>query len=293
MSPKYKGVLCILTSAFFFALMNLFVRLSGDLPVFQKSFFRNLVAMIFALVILLRDRPELRLNKGDWGILLLRATFGTVGVLGNFYAVDHLLLADATMLNKMSPFFAILLGAAILGERLRPFQIGVVVAAFVGALLVIKPTGANMAILPALVGLMGGFAAGVAYTMVRLLGKRGVPGSFIVFFFSAFSCLAIGPLMLADFVSMTGAQWMFLLLAGLCAAAAQFAITSAYCYAPAREISVFDYSQILFSALFGFLVFNQIPDALSWLGYLVIGITAIANFLYNTRSHTHETHSPA
>ena len=293
MSPKYKGVLCILTSAFFFALMNLFVRLSGDLPVFQKSFFRNLVAMIFALVILLRNRPELRLNKGDWGILLLRATFGTVGVLGNFYAVDHLLLADATMLNKMSPFFAILLGAAILGERLRPFQIGVVVAAFVGALLVIKPTGANMAILPALVGLMGGFAAGVAYTMVRLLGKRGVPGSFIVFFFSAFSCWASGPLMLADFVSMTGAQWTFWLLAGLCAAAAQFAITSAYCYAPAREISVFDYSQILFSALFGFLVFNQIPDALSWLGYLVIGITAIANFLYNTRSHTHETHSPA
>ena len=293
MSSKYKGVLCILTSAFFFALMNLFVRLSGDLPVFQKSFFRNLVAMIFALVILLRNRPELHLNKGDWGILLLRATFGTVGVLGNFYAVDHLLLADATMLNKMSPFFAILLGAAILGERLRPFQIGVVVAAFGGALLVIKPTGANMAILPALVGLMGGFAAGVAYTMVRLLGKRGVPGSFIVFFFSAFSCLTIGPLMLADFVSMTGAQWTFLLLAGLCAAAAQFAITSAYCYAPAREISVFDYSQILFSALFGFLVFNQIPDALSWLGYLVIGITAIANFLYNTHSHTHETRSPA
>ena len=293
MSSKYKGVLCILTSALFFALMNLFVRLSGDLPVFQKSFFRNLVAMIFALVILLRNRPELHLNKGDWGILLLRATFGTVGVLGNFYAVDHLLLADATMLNKMSPFFAILLGTAILGERLRPFQIGVVVAAFGGALLVIKPTGANMAILPALVGLMGGFAAGVAYTMVRLLGKRGVPGSFIVFFFSAFSCLTIGPLMLADFVSMTGAQWTFLLLAGLCAAAAQFAITSAYCYAPAREISVFDYSQILFSALFGFLVFNQIPDALSWLGYLVIGITAIANFLYNTHSHTHETRSPA
>lgn len=293
MSSKYKGVLCILTSAFFFALMNLFVRLSGDLPVFQKSFFRNLVAMIFALVILLRNRPELHLNKGDWGILLLRATFGTVGVLGNFYAVDHLLLADATMLNKMSPFFAILLGAAILGERLRPFQIGVVVAAFCGALLVIKPTGANMAILPALVGLMGGFAAGVAYTMVRLLGKRGVPGSFIVFFFSAFSCLTIGPLMLADFVSMTGAQWTFLLLAGLCAAAAQFAITSAYCYAPAREISVFDYSQILFSALLGFLVFNQIPDALSWLGYLVISITAIANFLYNTHSHTHETRSPA
>lgn len=280
MKQKYKGILRILTAAFFFALMNLFVRLAGDLPVVQKSFFRNLVAMVFAAGVLLRARPTLRLNKGDVWYLFLRAAFGTAGVLCNFYAIDHLLLADASMLNKMSPFFAILLGVALLRERLTAFQAGAVLTAFGGALLVIKPTGSNLDLIPALVGLLGGLGAGVAYTMVRVLGKRGVPGPFIVFFFSAFSCLVTAPVMLADFSPMSGAQWSFLLLAGCAAAAAQFAITAAYCYAPAREISVFDYSQIIFAAFLGFMVFGQVPDLWSWVGYLIICGTAAANFFY-------------
>lgn len=282
MKQRYKGIICIIISAFFFAMMSLFVKLSGDLPVFQKSFFRNLVAMIFAAIVLLRSRPKITLDKGDWTGLLLRSFFGTVGVLCNFYAVDHLLLADASILNKLSPFFAVLMGALILGEKLKPFQLGAVICAFCGALLVIKP-GSGLVTVPALVGLLGGCAAGTAYTMVRLLGKRGVPGPFIVFFFSAFSCITIGPVMLMDYAPMTGKQLLFLLLAGLSAAAAQFAVTSAYCYAPAREISVFDYSQIIFSALLGFFIFHQLPDVLSWVGYLIILITAIGNFLYNNK----------
>lgn len=283
MKPKYKGIFCIIAAAFFFSLMSLLVRLAGDLPFLQKSFFRNLVAMFAAALVLARSRPALQLNKGDWGCLFLRAAFGTVGVLCNFYAIDHLLLADATMLNKLSPFFAILLGVMVLGERLQPFQVGAVLAAFAGALLVIKPSGSNLSLLPALVGLLGGLGAGVAYTMVRVLGKRGVPGPFIVFSFSAFSCLVTLPPLLAGFVPMSRFQWGILLAAGLAAAAAQFAVTAAYRFAPAREISVFDYSQIVFSALWGFWAFGQVPDALSWLGYLVICGTAAANFLYTLK----------
>lgn len=280
MNQKYKGIICIISAAFFFALMSLFVRLSGDLPVFQKSFFRNLVAVVFAFFILKKDKSKVSLNKGDWIGLLLRSIFGTIGVLFNFYAVDHLLLADATILNKLSPFFAVLMATFILKEKLKPFQFMTIIIAFCGALLVIKP-GSGILATPAIIGLLGGFAAGVAYTFVRSLGKRGVPGPFIVFFFSAFSCITIGPFMLFDFEPMTITQITYLLLAGLSAAFAQFSITAAYCYAPAREISVFDYSQIIFSALFGFLVFNQIPDLYSWIGYAIILLTAIANFLYN------------
>lgn len=282
MSQKYKGILCITSSAFFFALMSLFVRLSGDLPVIQKSFFRNLVAVVFSIIILKKDNSKISLNKGDWLGLLLRSIFGTIGVLFNFYAVDHLLLADATILNKLSPFFAVIMGFFILKEKIKPFQFITIIFAFCGALLVIKP-GSGLIATPAIIGLLGGFSAGTAYTFVRLLGKRNIPGPFIVFFFSAFSCITIGPLMLFNFTPMDTPQLIYLLLAGLSAAFAQFSITAAYCYAPAREISVFDYSQILFSALFGFLVFNQIPDRYSWIGYCIILFTAIANFLYNNK----------
>ena len=159
-----------------------------------------------------------------------------------------------------------------------------VVTAFIGTLFVIKPTPSNLACFPALIGLMGGLTAGMAYTYVRALGTRGVKGPFIVFFFSAFSCVCTLPYLIFNYHPMTLEQFIILLLAGLAAAGGQFTITAAYTFAPAREISVYDYSQIIFSAILGFFVFGQVSDALSWLGYIIITSTAVAMFIRNNRS---------
>ena len=282
-NPKYKGIIYIILSAFMFGLMGVFVKLAGDIPSVQKSFFRNFVALIFALIILLRDKSAFKINKGDMKYLILRAGFGTAGILCNFYAVDHLVLSDASILNKMSPFFAILCSYFILKEKFTPFQGLVVLIAFIGSLFVIKPSLINADLLPSLIGLFSGFSAGVAYTFVRVLGNRGVKGPFIVFFFSTFSCLVTLPYLIFNFTPMTLKQAIFLLLCGLSAAGGQFTITAAYVHAPAREISIYDYTQIIFTTLFSFFIFNQVPDALSFLGYALIVSMAIVNFLYNNR----------
>lgn len=283
MNKKNKGILCIIVSAFCFALMNLFVRMSGDLPSIQKSFFRNFVAAIFACLILVKDRTPFRCQRENFIYLIFRAVFGTIGILCNFYAIDHLVLADASMLNKMSPFFAVIFSFLILKEKVSVPQAVFVAGAFLGSLFVIKPTFSNMNLLPSMLGLLGGIGAGAAYTMVRKLGERGEKGAFIVFFFSAFSCLVTLPWLIFDYHPMSAVQLILLLLAGLAAAGGQFAITAAYFYAPAREISVYDYSQILFSALLGFVFFDQIPDALSWLGYGIICGMAVLMFLYSKK----------
>lgn len=284
LNQKTKGILCILTSAFFFALMNTFVRMAGDLPSIQKSFFRNLVAVCFAAVLLLKDRKPEPLDREKLGWLTLRSVFGTAGILCNYYAVDHLVLADATMLGKISPFAAILFSWLLLRERIAPVQGLAVAAAFCGCLLIVKPTGLGLEALPAAVGLLGGVSAGAAYTIVRILGLKGVRGPFIIFFFSAFSCLVTLPALLFDFHPMTAAQLGALLLAGLTAACAQFAVTAAYRYAPAKELSVYDYAQVIFAAILGFLLFRQVPDPLSWAGYAIIFATAVGMFFYNNRS---------
>lgn len=283
MNHKYKGIIYIVISAFCFALMNLFVRMAGDLPSIQKSFFRNFVAAVFAFIILKKEHVPFRCKRENLKYLLLRAGFGTVGVLCNFYAIDHLVLADASMLNKMSPFFAIIFSALILKEKVTVPQGLLVSGAFLGSLFVIKPTFANMDLVPSFLGLLGGLGAGVAYTMVRCLGERGEKGSFIVFFFSMFSCVATLPWLIFDYHPMKAAQLLVLLLAGTAAAGGQFAITAAYCCAPAREISVYDYSQIIFSAALGFIVFGQMPDALSWLGYGIICAMAVLMFFYHKK----------
>ena len=171
----------IILSAFFFACMNVSVRLAGDLSSIQKSFFRNLVAAIFAAILLGKNHIVPKVQKQYWGALLLRCAFGTLGILCNFYAIDHLLVADASILNKLSPFFAIIFSFLILKEKITPVQGTCVLLAFIGCLFVVKPGFQNAALIPALIGVCGGLGAGIAYTMVRVLGTHGVKGPIIVF----------------------------------------------------------------------------------------------------------------
>ncbi|MBR2913349.1 MAG: DMT family transporter [Oscillospiraceae bacterium] len=283
MKAKYKGLILVILSAFCFALMNLFVRLSGDLPSIQKSFFRNFIALFIALFLLIRDRKELHFQKDGLGFLLLRSIFGTIGVLCNFYAVDHLVLSDASMLNKLSPTFSILFSWLLLKEKLRPAQGAAVLIAFLGSLMIIKPTLDFSDFAGSAAGFTSGVFAGAAYCMVRTLGKKGMHKTIIVAFFSGFSCLVTLPFLLLDFHPMTPTQILLLIGAGLAAAGGQFTITAAYCQAPAKEISIYNYSQIIFSALLGLLLFQEMPDGWSFLGYTVIIFTALWMFYYNNR----------
>ena len=285
MSNRLKGTLCILLAALSFSLMNTFVRLAGDIPSMQKAFFRNVVAVAFAFVILKKNHIPFRpAEKKQWVGLFARAIFGTIGLLGNFYAVDHLNISDASMLNKMAPFFAIICSYFLLKEKLTLVQGISVVVAFLGSLLIIKPNPSNMLLIPSLVGLAGGIAAGVAYTIVRRMTGRGVNSSLIVFVFSAFSCLVCLPYFIIVHAPMSGLQLLFLILAGTFGCCGQFAITSAYRFAPAREISVYDYSQVIFSALLGWAVFTQIPDKYSLLGYVIICGTGVFMFFYQKKT---------
>lgn len=284
---KTKGVIFILLSAICFTGMNTFVRLSGDIPTFQKVFFRNFVAMIFAAIALLKAGESFKPKKGSMKYLIIRSVAGLTGVFGNFYALGKIDLSDASMLNKMSPFFALIFSAIFIKEKVKPKQAVAIAVAFAGALLIIKPTFGNENLIASMAGFIGGMCAGAAYTCVRWLGIKGENGKVIVFFFSAFSTIVTAPYLIFNYHYMTVEQWIFLLLAGVCAAGGQFSITAAYTYAPSREISVYDYSQVVFAAIVGFIVFGDVPDILSFVGYFVICAMAIWMFIYNNKLENH------
>lgn len=279
----HKAILLLIASAFFFALMNMFVQLSGDVPTIQKTFFRNLIALIVAGAVLLKNRAPVLPPKGARLDVLLRSVAGYIGVICNFYALGSLTLSDASLLNKMSPFFAVIFSIFLLKEKADKVQWGIIAAAFAGVLFVIKPSFGNAQLIPSLVGFLGGMAAGCAYTLVRRASKHGAHGSSIVFCFSAFSCAASLPFLIFDYSPMTLYQLGMLVAAGLSAAAGQFCITAAYSHAPAKEVSVYDYTQIIFSAAIGFLVMHTLPDILSVVGYVIIIAAAVAMFRYNNR----------
>ncbi len=280
-SSRVKGIMYIIASAFGFALMSACVKLAGDLPKFQKVFFRNLVSAVVALYLIIKHKGSLVGKKENRKLLILRSTFGTLGVILNFYAIDKLVLSDANMLNKLSPFLVVILCAIFLKEKINMTQISSIIIAFIGSLFIIKPTF-SVEVVPYIGGLMGAVFAASAYTCLRAIGNKEESYT-IVFFFSMFSLVVTLPIFLYVYEPMQLSQLIYLLLAGVFASLGQFGITLAYRCAPAKEISIFDYSNIIFSAILSIFVFNQMPDILSVFGYVIIFSAAFYIFLYNKK----------
>lgn len=281
---KKLGILFSILSALSFALMAVFVRLAGDLPTMEKALFRNIIALVVSTVMIFKEKTKLSVPRGSGGYVLMRAIFGTAAVACNFYAIGKINLADANMLNKISPFFAVIFSAMLLSEKIPPKKMFIILGAFAGSLLIIKPSPANLDMGPSMIAALGGVFTGVSYTCLRGATNNGASKPSIVFWFSAVSTIALLPIAVVQFVMPTRLQLIYLLLCGVFSAAGQFAVTAAYAHAPARDIAIYGYTQILFSAPLGLLLFDQMPDFLSFIGYIVIIFFAWLDY---RESHIH------
>ncbi len=281
MSNRNKGIILLLLSAFGFSMMGAFIKLSGDVPTVQKTLFRNAISMVIAFGFVKYYGASLFGKKDSQKFLLLRSSLGAVGILLNFYAIDHLVLSDADMLNKMSPFLTIIFAALFLKEKTRLFQVISIIIAFAGTLFIIKPTFSSE-IIPYIAGFLSAVFAAGAYTVLRVLGRKEQFYT-VVFYFSFFTTVILLPFVIAFYEPMSWQQWVYLLLAGIFATVGQFGITIAYKYAPAKEISIFFYSTVVYSALISIALFGQIPDVLSIIGYLTIFSASLYMFMKNNQ----------
>ncbi|SIS47174.1 DMT family transporter [Salimicrobium flavidum] len=279
MSDRNKGIFLLLISALGFSMMGAFVKLSGDVPTIQKAFFRNIVAALLTLGVVLWHKERLFGKKENQKLLMSRSALGAVGIVLNFYAIDNLVLSDAEMLNKLSPFILIIFSALFLKEHARRYQVISILIAFIGTLFIIQPEF-SVEIFPYIVGVLGAVFAAGAYTMLRVLGNKEKYYT-VVFYFSFFTTVLLLPFTVLFYEPMSATQWTFLLLAGVFATVGQFGVTLAYKFAPASEISIFFYSTVVYSALLSILLFDQIPTLLSVIGYVIIFSASFYMFLKN------------
>ncbi|MFC1887937.1 DMT family transporter [Candidatus Cloacimonadota bacterium] len=279
MENKKKAVILMLVSSIAFACSAAAVKLSGDLPVFEKVFFRNILAVLIAYIVIRRKGDRLWGEKKNRLILLFRSLLGVIAMAMYFYAIRHLYLADSAILHKLFPFFVTIFAAVFLKEKLTKIQIPGMAIAFLASMLIIKPTF-DYSVFPALAGLGTALLSGGTYTMVRYLRDKETPAT-IVFFFSFTSLVILSPLILLEFRMPTLHQWIYLLMIGVFAAIGQFSLTYAYRYGKASEIAVYNYANIIFAALLGFLIWQEIPDILSLIGGIIIIGISIIIFYYN------------
>ena len=273
---KKKGIIYILLSALFFSIMAAFVKSVPELPLTEKMFFRNLVGLIAVSFTVFRKKIKLKPQKPT--LMFLRSLFGLIGVGLYYAALERLPLANAVILNKLSPFFVMVFAVFFLKEKVnRPQKVALLIA-IVGALFVVRPS-LDYSLLPGVLGLLSAAFAGAAYTVIRKLTAYDPP-ILIVFYFCLFSSIVLLPFMAIEgFVVPDILEFLSLIGIGVSALIAQLFMTNAYQYAPASELSIYSYSDIIFSFMIGLVIWFELPDVLSLFGGVLIVLGGIVNYM--------------
>ncbi len=263
-----RAMAWMVLSGISFALMGAMVKLSGDIALPTKVFFRNLITLAITATVAFRLGQNPLSPTPHWRRLLLRSLCGLAGVLLYFLALGRMNLADASLLNKTSPFFVTVFAVIFLKENFNRALVPALLAAFIGAMLIIKPRF-DYTMLPAAAGFGSGMFAGMAYVLVRSLRGQESPNR-IILTFSLVSSLVMLPFLVVHPPHPTGRQWLALLGTGVFAAGGQYGLTYAYHHARATRISIFTYLHVLFALAVGFVLWNERPDLASQVGGLFI-----------------------
>ena len=275
MSETRKAIYLDLCASFFFSLMGFLSQSVARIPVFQKTLVRSIVTFTILAVSATVRKEKVVIEKRNLPLYLTRSIFGIVGIIGYLYSADHLVFSDASMIQKLAPFFSITISLFLLKEKASANQWALVAIAMTGLVFVVKPAGALGVGIAEIVAVIGAVGSGAAYVLVRKLGINGASPTSIVLFFSGFTVIACIPIIISSYVRMTAAELILLIGMGVCGGTAQILITIAYGKASAKEISIVEYSEIVFAALLGFIFDHELADKTSMIGYLIIFAAAL------------------
>lgn len=270
------GARYMLAAAFCYSIMGVCVKSagSGNLPSQQIVFIRSLIVFIMTFTIVLKYKiPILGRNKS---LLIVRALFGFIGLSAFFYTLTALPLGDAVILLYINPLLTAFIAPFILKEYNSKKQWGLYLIGFAGLFFIIKPSF-SLNPYAAMIGLGGAFFTSLAYITVRKLGKTDHEFT-IILYFTAFASFASLPGLSYRFVMPTPLEWLALAGAGILTQAAQFFMTRGLHREKAAKATNISYMNVLFSVIWGILIWGDLPDILTIIGTLFI---AVSVFLAN------------
>lgn len=259
-----------LASAASFAAMAACVRMACDsLPQSEVVFFRNFMALLLLLPMLWQQKVSLKSER--MGLHLMRAGTGLAAMYLYFYALKHLPLAGALLLNYTSPLFLAIIALFWLKERSTRTRTIAVVLGFLGVATLFSPSS-SIASFAGLMGLASGLLAGVALATVKRLSSTEPAIRTVTWFALLASLISFVP-MVPEYQWPSVETWGWLIAVGIFANGGQLFLTTAYGMAPVTQVSPLGYTGLIFAGIIGFAVWDEIPGLFALLGAVLI-ITA-------------------
>lgn len=260
-----------------FSVMSALLKLAGEtLPLFEIVTGRSLVVALLSGVAVRRQGHSFVPKEAK--LVTLRALFGFVALSCYFYSVIHLPLADATVIYFINPVLTALAAAAVLREHMGLREVGWVGVSLLAVVVVARPSfvfGAERALdtLAVGLGLISAFFAALSYVTIRSI--RHDPPLLIVFYFSLVTVVLGAPIVATGFTPPTLWEVLVVVGVGVATHVGQLWITWGLRMERAGRASAVGYLQIVFAAGWGWLLFSEVPDALTWVGAAVITLATL------------------
>lgn len=259
--PAFSSVCC-------FAVMATCIKMaSTELPAPQLAFFRSVVGLLIILPIVF-PRGMAFIKTPIIHIHMFRGFISLCAMTCFFYAIGHLGLSEATLLNATSPLFVGLLAMPALKEKISLRTAVALMIGFIGVSFILKP-GTDFFTFAALTGLCSGFFIACAKILVRYMASTE-PVMRTVFYFSIFSTIYSGILMIWLWQTPNMNDILIMVVAGICATGGQMLLTYAFTHNEAVTVAPFTYVTVIIVTLIGWLVWNELPDIGSGAGAILI-----------------------
>ena len=258
------------------SVMTVLVKLASDTGVHlgEIMFWRQALAVPVVLVWVIVGPGLASLATKRFGAHVTRSALGLTSMSFYMGSITLLPLAEATTLGFTTPIFATILAALVLREKVGKHRIGAVIAGFIGVLIIVQPGGTHIPARGALVGLIAAVSVAITSLQIRDMGRTEGAAT-TVFWFSALSVIPMGLLLPFFITPHNGYEWMLLAGIGALGGIGQIGLTAALRLAPVSTVIGMDYISLLWSSLFGWLIWNYVPGPATWIGAAIIIVSGL------------------
>jgi drug/metabolite transporter (DMT)-like permease len=270
-----RGTLWMLASAASFTVMTMLIKYLGeDYSAPLQTFYRNAAALVFMFPLIARN-PRQTFRTTRPGLLLFRATAGTVGMILGFYAYQKMPLADANALSFTRTLWLVPLAAFVLKEQVGPRRVVATMIGFLGALLMLQPSSASGFGLPAAAALLSALLIALTVTGMKVMTRDHTTMTLMAWS-AVLGFLLTIPGALIAWRTPSLPDLALLSVLGILGLMNQACYIKAMAEGDAMVMAPIDYTRLVFAIILGYALFREVPNSVTMLGAGII----IASTLY-------------
>lgn len=259
--------------------MKVFIKLVPSIPAIEIILFRSVISMAISVYFLKKQKVSVWGNNKS--ILVLRGVTGAIALIIYFSLLQQIPLATASTLQYLAPIFTALIGIFLVGEKVKKMQWLFFGVSFAGVL-VIQGFDPRISGVHLVMGITASIFMGLAYNFIRKLKTTEHP--LVIIFYFPLIILPVSAVWSSFvWVQPVGLDWLYLIIIGLCTQVAQFFMTKAYQREELSKVSILSYISIIYSLVFGYFLFDETFNLMTYGGMALVLGGVILNVLWSRK----------